>query len=81
MKLVIQNTSHVWGGNEKWLALLAEGLIARGHEVIVSCAMGAVHAELASRSIPTSPFRPRGAIDFVSGLAFAAWLRAAQSMS
>jgi glycosyltransferase involved in cell wall biosynthesis len=76
MKLVIQNTSHVWGGNEKWLALLAEGLIARGHEVIVSCAMGAVHAELASRGIPTSPFRPRGAIDFVSGLAFAAWLRA-----
>ena len=75
MKLVIQNTSHVWGGNEKWMATLAEGLIRRGHRVIVSCAMGAVHAGLASRGIPTTPFRPRGAVDFVSGLAFAAWLR------
>ena len=76
MKLVIQNTSHVWGGNEKWLATLAAGLIARGHDVIVSCAMGPVRAELASRGIRTSPFRPRGAVDFVSGMAFAAWLRA-----
>jgi glycosyltransferase involved in cell wall biosynthesis len=75
MKLVIQNTSHVWGGNEKWLATLASGLGERGHEVIVSCAMGPVQRELAGRGIATSPFRPRGAIDFVSGLAFAAWLR------
>ena len=75
MKLVIQNTSKVWGGNEKWLGTLAEGLIARGHDVIVSCAQGAVSAELGARGIPVTPFRPRGAIDFVSGLTFAAWLR------
>ena len=75
MKLIIQNTSKVWGGNEKWVGTLAEGLTARGHEVIVSCAQGAVSAELSGRGIRTSPFRPRGAIDFVSGLTFAAWLR------
>ena len=75
MKLVIQNTSHVWGGNEKWLAALAQGLMARGHEVVVSCASGPVQWKLAERSIPTSPFRPRGSLDFVSGLTFAAWLR------
>lgn len=74
MKLVIQNTSRVWGGNEKWLATLAAGLIDRGHSVIVSCASGPVQHELVMRRIPTSPFRPRGAIDFVSGLTFAAWL-------
>lgn len=75
MKLVIQNTSKVWGGNEKWLGTLAEGLISRGHDVIVSCAQGAVSAELGARGIPVTPFRPRGAIDFVSGLTFAAWLK------
>lgn len=74
MKLVIQNTSRVWGGNEKWLATLAAGLIDRGHDVVVSCASGPVQHELITRRIPTSPFRPRGAIDFVSGLTFAAWL-------
>jgi len=74
MKLVIQNTSRVWGGNEKWLATLATGLIDRGHSVTVSCASGPVQHELITRRIPTSPFRPRGSIDFVSGLTFAAWL-------
>ncbi|MGI9045016.1 MAG: glycosyltransferase [Gemmatimonadaceae bacterium] len=74
MKLVIQNTSRVWGGNEKWLATLAAGLIDRGHSVVVSCASGPVQHELIARRIPTSPFRPRGAIDFVSGFTFAGWL-------
>jgi glycosyltransferase involved in cell wall biosynthesis len=74
MKLVIQNTSRVWGGNEKWLANLAAGLIGRGHEVVVSCRPGIVSQELLERGIRTSSFRPRGPIDFVSGLAFAAWL-------
>ena len=31
MKLVIQNGSLVWGGNEKWAATLAGGLLRRGH--------------------------------------------------
>lgn len=76
MKLVIQNTSRVWGGNEKWLGVLASGLIARGHEVVVSCRPGAVSLELSERGISTAPFRPRGAIDVVSGAAFTAWLAA-----
>ena len=74
MKLAIQNTSKVWGGNEKWMATLAEGLIARGHDVVVSCRPGIVSEELARRRIRTAPYRPRGPIDFVSGLAFTAWL-------
>jgi glycosyltransferase involved in cell wall biosynthesis len=74
VKLVIQNTSGVWGGNEKWLATLAGGLTERGHEVIVSCRTGAVSEELARRGIRTAPYRPRGAIDFFSGFAFSAWL-------
>ncbi len=74
MKLVIQNTSKVWGGNEKWMAILAAGLQERGHEVIVSCRPGPVSEELMRRGIRTAPYRPRGPIDLVSGLAFAAWL-------
>ena len=74
VKLAIQNTSKVWGGNEKWLATLAAGLLARGHDVVVSCRPGIVSEELARRGIRTAPYRPRGPIDFVSGLAFTAWL-------
>ena len=74
LKLAIQNTSKVWGGNEKWLATLAAGLIARGHEVVVSCRPGVVSEELRGRGIGVAPYRPRGPIDFVSGLAFTLWL-------
>jgi glycosyltransferase involved in cell wall biosynthesis len=75
MKLVIQNGSRVWGGNEKWLATLAAGLIARGHEVVVSCPRGAVRERLREMGIATTPVRPRGELDAVSALAFARWLR------
>lgn len=75
MKLVIQNTSNVWGGNEKWLATVADGLRQRGHDVVVSCRPGIVAGELKARGIRTSPFRPRGPVDFVSGFTFARWLR------
>ncbi|MEO8194613.1 MAG: glycosyltransferase [Gemmatimonadales bacterium] len=75
MKLAIQNMSHVWGGNEKWLSILAAGLVSRGHEVVVSCPDGPVREGLGSIGIRTSGFRPRGAIDPVSGLSFAWWLR------
>ncbi len=74
MKVAIQNTSRVWGGNEKWMATLADGLTSRGHEVVVSCASGPVQRELLRRGVVTSEFRPRGAIDFVSGFSFAGWL-------
>jgi glycosyltransferase involved in cell wall biosynthesis len=75
MKVVIQNMSRVWGGNEKWLSILANGLLARGHDVIVSCPRGPVRERIEQLGIPTTAVRPRGVLDFVSGLAFAAWLR------
>ena len=74
MKLVIQNTSRVWGGNEKWLGNVAAGLASRGHEVIVSCRSGPVEDGVHKRGIRTSRFRPRGSIDIASGVSFAAWL-------
>jgi glycosyltransferase involved in cell wall biosynthesis len=75
MKVVVQNTSRVWGGNEKWLATAAAGLIARGHEVVVSCRRGgAVRPELERRGISFTPVRPGGYGDVVRGLRFAAWL-------
>jgi glycosyltransferase involved in cell wall biosynthesis len=75
MKLVIQNTAHVWGGNEKMLATLAQGLDMRGHDVVISCARGVVTQGLRAMNLRTSHFRPRGALDPASGLSFALWLR------
>jgi glycosyltransferase involved in cell wall biosynthesis len=74
MKLVILNSAQVWGGNEKMLATVASGLTMRGHDVIVSCAGGVVRERLKQAGIKVSRFRPRGAIDPLSGLSFAAWL-------
>jgi glycosyltransferase involved in cell wall biosynthesis len=75
MKLVIQSMSRVWGGNEKWFATVATGLVKRGHEIIVSCPDGPVRDRLRRLGLRTTGFRPRGVIDPVSGLSFAAWLR------
>jgi glycosyltransferase involved in cell wall biosynthesis len=75
MKLVIQNMSRVWGGNEKWLSMVARGLIDRGHDVTVSCVKGKVSENLETLGIPTTNHRARGDIDFVSALDFAAYLR------
>ena len=74
MKLVIQNSAHVWGGNEKMLAAVAQGMMRRGHDVVVSCAGGVVSERLRDLGVQVSHFRPRGAIDPVSGLSFTAWL-------
>lgn len=75
MKLVIQNSSHVWGGNEKWLGILAGGLASRGHDVLVSCKAGPVRDRLQSRGTRTTGHRPRGAVDPVSASTFA-WMLA-----
>ncbi|MFL5381130.1 MAG: glycosyltransferase [Longimicrobiaceae bacterium] len=76
MKIVIQNNSRVWGGNEKWLATLAAGLAARGHRVVVSCrAKGPVRRELERRGIATTSVRPGGYADVVRGLRFRRWLK------
>ena len=74
MKLVIQNTAHVWGGNEKMLATVATGMKQRGHEVVISCAGGVVRDRLRALGHRVSRFRPRGAVDALSGVSFAAWL-------
>jgi glycosyltransferase involved in cell wall biosynthesis len=75
MKLVIQNGSHVWGGNEKWLATVAAGLLARGHGVVVSCPRGPVRQRLEGMGVPTASARPRGDLDLASAAHFAWWLR------
>ena len=76
MKVVIQNNSRVWGGNEKWMSMLAAGLQENGHSVVVSCrAGGAVQPRLEERGIPTSAVRPGLRADVVRGLRFAMWLR------
>jgi glycosyltransferase involved in cell wall biosynthesis len=62
VKLLIHNGSRVWGGNEKWLADVAEGMLERGHRVTVSC-----RAEGTVRSFPRS-FRFRLAFRRVDAL-------------
>ncbi len=74
MKVVIQNSAHVWGGNEKMLATVADGLSKRGHDVVISSAGGVVRTRLKEMGHRVTRFRPRGAIDPASGLSFAAWL-------
>ncbi len=79
VKLVAQNGSRVWGGNEKWLATAAAGLRARGHEVVVACRPdGPVAAELARRGVPAAHVLPGGYLDAWRGLRFARWLRRAR---
>lgn len=76
MKVVIQNNSRVWGGNEKWVAMLAGGLLENGHTVVVSCRRGgAVQPRLERRGIPTCAIRPGLRADVVRGVRFAMWLR------
>ena len=78
MKLVIHNKGGSWGGNEKWLATVAVGLIRRGHQVTVSCPPGPVEAELSRRGIPTTPIRPGGILQVANALRFTRWLRSEQ---
>jgi len=76
MKVVIQNNSRVWGGNEKWVSMLAAGLLANGHSVVVSCRRGGtVQTRLERRGIPTCTVRPGVRADLVRGVRFAMWLR------
>jgi glycosyltransferase involved in cell wall biosynthesis len=44
--------------------------------VVVSCADGPVRERAMANGLRVTRFRPRGSIDFGSGLSFAAWLRA-----
>lgn len=75
MKIVAHNGSRVWGGNEKWLVTLLVGLRDRRADVLVSCRPGApVWQRLADEGIRTTPVRPRGDLDLISGWRFARML-------
>jgi glycosyltransferase involved in cell wall biosynthesis len=76
MKLVIHNAASVWGGNEKWMLILARGLVRRGHDVVVSCRRGGeVARRMAESGVRTTDVRPGAALDLPRALRFAAWLR------
>jgi glycosyltransferase involved in cell wall biosynthesis len=76
MKVIIHNAARVWGGNEKWLATVAEGMGRRGHQVVVSCrAQGEIADRLRQRGIRTAPVRPGAFLDLPRALRFAAWLK------
>ena len=76
MKLVIHNAARVWGGNEKWMLMLARGLVRRGHEVVVSCRRGGeVARRMEDAGIRTTHVRPGASLDVPRAVRFAAWLR------
>src|SRR5690606_14041357 len=75
VKIVIQNSARVWGGNEKWSWQLARGLHARGHHVIVSCPSGSpVWRRAEAAGLEVTSVRPGGDLDAVSALRFASFL-------
>lgn len=75
MKVAIHNSARVWGGNEKWMSIVAAGLRARGHDVVVSCrAGGEVARRCAEAGVRTSPARPGAYLDLPRAVRFAAWL-------
>lgn len=76
MKVVVQSDSRIWGGNEKWLMMMALGLAGRGHEVVVSCRRGhPVHERAAACGLRVTHRRPGGDADLPRALGFAAMLR------
>ncbi len=76
MKVVVQSDASIWGGNEKWLVLVAKGLSERGHDVLVSCKRGKPVAERArAAGLRLTHARPGGDADIVRALVFAAMLR------
>ncbi|HEX6912261.1 MAG TPA: glycosyltransferase [Longimicrobium sp.] len=76
MKIAIHVDGPIIRGNERQVMRIADGLRARGHEVVVSCrAGGPVEAELRALGIRTTGIRPRGDADLWNALAFVRWLR------
>ncbi|WP_420130672.1 glycosyltransferase [Longimicrobium sp.] len=76
MKLVIHNAARVWGGNEKWMLTLAQGLAHRGHQVVVSCRRGGeVARRMEAAGVRTSHVRPGAGVDVPRAVRFAVWLR------
>ena len=75
MKLAIHNGSRVWGGNEKWVAMLSAGLITRGHVVAAACPHGPLRRALEGIGVATTSARPRGDASLLATLRFAWWLQ------
>jgi glycosyltransferase involved in cell wall biosynthesis len=76
MILLIQNWARRWGGNEKWMLAVAEGMAGRGHEVVVSCRRGGeVARRLEGHGIRTAAASPGVGLNLPRALAFAAWMR------
>jgi glycosyltransferase involved in cell wall biosynthesis len=63
MRLVVSSGSRTWGGLENMTVLLASGLQARGHHVVVFCRRGsAVHERLRGR-VPCEPILAHGRLN------------------
>jgi glycosyltransferase involved in cell wall biosynthesis len=76
VKVVIHSNSRIWGGNEKWLLMVAEGLADRGHEVLISCKPARPVAERArAAGLRVTHARPGGDADVFRALGFAAMVR------
>lgn len=73
--MVIQADARVWGGNEKWLTMVALGLADRGHEVVVSCKPGSAVERAVRGRVRITHSRPGGDADLVRALGFARMLR------
>jgi len=76
VRVVIQSDARIWGGNEKWLVMVGEGLAARGHDVLVSCRAGApVSRRAAGRGLRVTHRRPGADADLFRALGFLLMLR------
>ena len=76
MKVVIQSNAKAWGGNEKWLLLVARGLTERNHDVLLSCRPGsAVEQRARTLGLRFTHARPGPDADVFNALRFAALLR------
>jgi len=75
MKVVVQANARVWGGNEKWLTMVALGLDRRGHEVIVSCKADSAVAERLRGRVRLTHARPGADLDLLHAAGFARMLR------
>ena len=74
MRLVIHNDRRGLGGTERQVEILARGLQARGHDVLVSCHPGgALRRHLDHLGIRTTSIQPGGRLGPLSALRFA-WL-------
>ncbi|MFO7893877.1 MAG: glycosyltransferase [Longimicrobiales bacterium] len=76
MKVVIHNDGQRLQGSERQLAILAEGLTERGHEVIGSVlAGGGLERELRRLGIRTTRVRPKGDAHLLAAFRFYRFLR------